>query len=420
LKKTITFLLLSIYFNTYSQSIKTQILNNVSEINSVNPNDTNFTDLQVIGNAVGDSKIVFLGEQDHGDATTFEAKTRIIKYLHEHKGFNIIAFESDFFNINKKSDEHESIDKIETSIFPIWSNCIQVNPLFDYIKNQQKTNPIVISGFDCQIAQNYKDDNDRTSYLETITKYIDETIDTSKIENYLLFQRTLRNLIFFVKATENKNAYFKKVDKTEQYFFFNTLLEIMDKIENKKTFLFKSLENSFYYARMAWYKKDGQEGRDIQMGKNILWLNNVKFKSEKIIIWAHSAHLIKKIYNKKGKRVYFSGNTSVSAGEYVSNKLNKKDIYSIGFASRKGETQRTSLNVKTAKYQIKSLKKNSFENWVFSKKMKFSFINFQDLKNNSEVFNMKGFSHHSFKANWLEAFDGIFYIDEISPCIREK
>ncbi|WP_420553726.1 erythromycin esterase family protein [Tenacibaculum aiptasiae] len=409
--KKLTILLLFISFITKAQSVKNQILENLSEIKSVNPKDTNFSDLKKIGDAIGNSKIVFLGEQDHGDATAFEAKTRIIKYLHEKKGFNVLAFESDFFNINKKSDENKPIEEIEKSIFSVWSKCVQVNPLFSYIKNQQKKNPITISGFDCQIGQNLEED--RISFVSEMEKYIEKEIDVSTIDNYNLFRETLKDVIFFVKKTKKKDAYFKKVKKKTQKKFFQTLIEIKKGIKNKETFLFKNLENIESYAKMAWGNKEYRQGRDTQMGKNILWLVATKFPNEKIIFWAHSAHLVK---GKSSINSY----TKTSAGKYAIDRLNANEVYSIGFSSRVGFTDRVSLNTNIEGYKIINAQKEGFESWVYSKKLQYAFINFKALKNNSETFHMKGSSHYSYKNNWLTAFDGIFYIDEISPCIEEK
>lgn len=421
MEKKLFYILIFFCIYVKAQSIKEQVIENVSKIESIDINSSKFSDLKAIGNAVGESKIVFLGEQDHGDATTFEAKSRIIKYLHEKKGFDVLAFESDFFSINKKSDENKSIKSIEESIFPIWSNCVQVNPLFEYIQKQQKSNPIIISGFDCQIAQNYKDDTDRKIYIKTITEYIKENVNISEIEDYMLFEKTLENLIFFIKAKNNTKAYFKKIGNSTQKKFFKTLSSIMDIIKNKETFLFKSLENSFFYARMAWKKNGFRQDRDTQMGKNILWLHKIKFPNKKIIVWAHSGHLVNKIYNKKGKRIYYHrGISKNTAGGYVINKLNRRDVFNLGFISRIGETKRVSLNIKSHKYKLELPVKESIENWIFSKKFKYAFIDFLTLTNNSEVFEMKGIYHNSYKANWLKAFDGVFFIDEMFPCKREK
>ena len=410
MKKIAVLVLILISFNVISQSIKTQVLENLLEIKSVNPNNTDFLDLELIGKSIGKAKVVFLGEQDHGDATTFEAKTRIIKYLHEKKGFNVLAFESDFFNINKKSDENKSIDEIEKSIFSIWSKCAQVNPLFDYIKKQNKINPIKISGFDCQIGQN--SDSDKYNYLNTIEEYIKIEVEISNIKDYEIFKKTLSDLLFFVKKTKEKKAHFKKVKKRTQIKFFKVLREIKAQIKAKKSFLFKALENSEYYAKMAWKNKQWRQGRDIQMGKNIIWLKDKKFPDDKIIIWAHSAHLV------KGEKNIFS-HTKTSAGKYVCDNLNKSDVYSIGFTSRIGYTNRITTNVDIKGYEIKNIEKEGIESWIYSKKIRYAFINFKTLKNNSERFHMKGVSHNSNKNNWLFAFDGLFYIDEMFPCIEE-
>ena len=81
-------------FMDRDKGIKDYVKKNLHIVNSINPKDTNFDDLVEIG----DAKLVLLGEQCHGDGDTFAAKSRLVKYLHEKKGFNVLAFEADFFH----------------------------------------------------------------------------------------------------------------------------------------------------------------------------------------------------------------------------------------------------------------------------------------------------------------------------------
>ncbi|MEJ7560886.1 MAG: hypothetical protein WKF66_21425 [Pedobacter sp.] len=63
-------------------NIKKYVQENTIQIKAIEPDSTDYSDLEAFGNSIGNSKIVMLGEQDHGDAATFLAKTRLIKYLH--------------------------------------------------------------------------------------------------------------------------------------------------------------------------------------------------------------------------------------------------------------------------------------------------------------------------------------------------
>ncbi len=69
----------------------------ISTLDITKKNDT-FKDLKPFGDAVGESRVVFLGVQSHGEGTTFEAKARLVRYLHEVKGFHVLAFESGLYD----------------------------------------------------------------------------------------------------------------------------------------------------------------------------------------------------------------------------------------------------------------------------------------------------------------------------------
>ena len=72
---------------------------NTTPIAAIDPATTDDTDLATFGAAVGDRRIVLLTEPTHGDGATFELKTRLVKYLHEQKGFNVLFIESGMYDV---------------------------------------------------------------------------------------------------------------------------------------------------------------------------------------------------------------------------------------------------------------------------------------------------------------------------------
>lgn len=53
-----------------------------------------FSDLDMLIPLLADKRIVYLGENSHGVAEFSLVKTRMIQYLHQTLGYNIVAFES--------------------------------------------------------------------------------------------------------------------------------------------------------------------------------------------------------------------------------------------------------------------------------------------------------------------------------------
>lgn len=153
-------LLLLLTFQAYGQKhVKKFVQENVIPVNSITPESTDFSDLKSIGDAIGDARIVMLGEQDHGDGATFLAKTRLIKYLHQEKGFTVLAFESDFFALNQgwdqvSKDERRVSKFLGENIYHIWARCGQcADLLYSYIPGSQKMlSPLQVTGFDNQLG----------------------------------------------------------------------------------------------------------------------------------------------------------------------------------------------------------------------------------------------------------------------------
>ena len=130
---------------------------NVSPIRSISIADTSYSDLAPIARAIGNRRVVLLGEQAHGDGATFEAKARVIRYLHERHGFDLVVFESGFYDCRRTwQDTRAGVALADSAIncmFELWSNSAQVRPLLAYMDSVRgSSQPLELAGMDFQAS----------------------------------------------------------------------------------------------------------------------------------------------------------------------------------------------------------------------------------------------------------------------------
>lgn len=80
-------------------SVAATVAANASALASIDPAAASDADLAAFGAAVGDRSLVLLTEPTHGDGATYQLKTRLVKYLHERKGFDVLFIESGMYDV---------------------------------------------------------------------------------------------------------------------------------------------------------------------------------------------------------------------------------------------------------------------------------------------------------------------------------
>ncbi len=391
------------------EQIKDFLQHNSIPISAISPDSINYADLAVIGNSIGNAEIVMLGEQDHGDATTFLAKTRMIKYLHEKKGFNVLAFESDFFGLN---DGWSALDKsqpqidsfLKNNVLSLWAYCNTCTDLlYNYIPVTQKSNaPIIVTGFDNQTVYTYS------------RKYLIKKLDSVLRELEIPITKTTTyqsGVLPLLEILVTKFGY--QLPSNDFFSACGDTLEIIKEEVNSKMpgdrFWSLVIDNLIAFNKEESYlKKDEWEAesiRDKQMFLNLQWIIHSKYPNQKVIVWAANNHIAKYTNNKyttMGQYLYFD--TSLKA-----------KIYSIGFTLKEG----TSGRLWEKNFVIDKPKNNSLENWINNSFM-YAFIDFTAFNKKfpglNEEFNMRGWRYLSFKNQWNKTFDGLFYIKEMYPC----
>lgn len=398
-------------------NIQSFITNKAIPVRTIQPDSTDYSDLEAFGKAVGDARMVMLGEQDHGDAPTFLAKTRLIRYLHEQKGFNVIAFESDFF---AAGDGYANLDKTKTgaidysriAIQPVWSRCDACTDLFQKLIPQSftTTNPLVIAGFDNQQFFRYSRRN-MARKLDSIFKLNAPGISAQA--NYSAVITMIDSLVQVPVVPKTTGFYKDAIALLEPVY------KEMELKLSKDDFWCMVIKNLLSYSKqqklMAGNMQDALNERDRQMAENLQWLANMRYPKEKLIVWAQNWHVSK----YSGHFSQRQANQSISMGTvFTANPELEKSTYILGFTSYDGQAGR----IGSKQFTVEQPTAGSLESAV-NASFDLAFINFQDFNLSNpaydEPFSMKASTvelHKNSTGNWNRIFDGVFFIRHMYPC----
>jgi erythromycin esterase len=324
-----------------------------SALHSIDPADENFSDLEPIRDAIGDRRIVLLSEQSHGDGATFHARTRLIKFLHQKCGFDLLAFESGLYDCRKawellREGKMSHRDAVGSGVFDIWVSSQEVQPLIEYLGQQARgKHPLEICGFDCQFT------------AQASAKYLPLEIDAflTKLPPDALSAADRATVVQGCKRMGKPTA---GLDKAQEAAFAacRKALEAVHASPNlpaeEIAFWRQFMESATALGQAqpaleTRLTKSGQSYgniRDSQMAKNFIWLAQQAFPKRKIIVWAAAFHLMR---NQKSVAMVVDSAGSTAKGSKVLPYTNVrtmgnemwpalgKETYSIFFTAAKGE-----------------------------------------------------------------------------------
>ena len=85
---------------------------------------TSAESLDAIVAATANARVVLLGEATHGDGATFAAKAAIARHLHEHAGFDVLAWEAGSYDCWRTDRAFaagaDPIEALELGLHQIW------------------------------------------------------------------------------------------------------------------------------------------------------------------------------------------------------------------------------------------------------------------------------------------------------------
>jgi erythromycin esterase len=305
--------------------------------------DRDFSDLQPLKAAIGSARVVMLGEQSHGDGTTFLAKARLIAFLHQEMGFDVLAWESGFWGV-RQAWQHvlageAVIPASRLAIFGVWSRSEEVLPTFDYVRETVGTaRPLEMAGFDNQDAGVLARDSLHL-LMERFARRIGSPVADDP--EWPAAAATLQHLA-------RTGDFDTKPQPADQ----ERLLRLLAALRTDATakagtdrdalFWTQALESIASFAQMSWAAKPGAvsgqdaSARDAQMGRNLVWLANVWYPGRKLIVWAASSHIARDVVQLRtpaGVHPYALWN--VHMGEEAYRTLGTQ-MYALGFTAGTG------------------------------------------------------------------------------------
>ncbi|MFB6457630.1 erythromycin esterase family protein [Chitinophaga sp. Hz27] len=417
-------ILLTVLFysvNSYAQQ-SGNIAQAANLIRTIDPADTSYADLVAIKKAIGNSRIVMLGEQTHGEGSTFLAKTRIIRYLHEKLGFEVLAFESGLYDVAKiwQNTIHGGNFKEEVpgSLFYMYATTHQVYPLFDYIQAQSTSNnPLLVAGFESQHSGAKAQHNLFPDFEAYLAKHNQQLVDS----NFRLVKRIAENTFAkwdFKPTTEEKKIFLEKLHQLK-----TALADDNQPVSNfldNKGFWYQVVCSIISQTTRYWGMVTGNEVsvRDKQMAENIIWLAEHAYPGKKIIVWAHNGHIANATNSAndtaKGPLANFY-NTFVPMGHTLRQHFGK-NIYALGFTGAAGKyVDYVSMKVEN----VPVPQPGSIEAELVAGGLEYALL---DLRNGPAMLKQVQTGcladFHPMPAVWTNIFDGMFFIKNSVPVER--
>jgi erythromycin esterase len=376
-----------------------------------------FADLRFLAPLLEGKRIVQLGESGHGVREFNMAKVRLIQFLHEELGYDVIAFESSLFECDRagRSAALFSADELmRRCIFSVW-HTEEVLPLFEYVKRTQgTTRPLVLSGFDVQSSSPTA--RERPGFLRRVVAAIDDDYARRVFET---------DSAFAAPGARDRLAYAREA-RDRLVPFYDSLAAWLRANERALATHFRADPAAPMLARQtavsmsvfvrqlaAGQGRAGTEIRDRGMADNLDFLLNELHPGKKVIVWAHNFHIQHRGYG--GSSHPDSAATLRTMGTHVAER-HRRELYTVGLYMYRGSAAHNTGQV----YSIPRPPAGSLESILHRARWRYSFVDLsraERMPGTEWMFRISA-REWGLRPQMLvprDEYDGILFVDQTWP-----
>jgi erythromycin esterase len=360
-----------------------------------------FTDLQFLKPLLSGKRVVQLGESGHGVAEFNWLKVRLVKFLHQEMGFDVIAFESSLYGC-EVADTRVGIapatNVMADCIFGVWHTSETIE-LFKYLETQRgKHAQLRLAGFDVQASGRAAKEvsallvgraRQVSSELGKRVQVAEAKLRAGAITEPLSMLTAYRELQSQLEAMDALNRMSELAER-------RALVFAIQEVRSRLLYV-EQLSSSDLRQRTA--------ARDRGMADNLEFLLESAFPNQKVIVWAHNFHIAKE---------QPAGNATATMGTRVRDR-HAGEVYTIGMYMGRGIAAQNNRKL----YEVFPAKPGSLESVMAAGGWKASFVDFSPAKS-KEVWWTQPIEARDWGANPqhlipARAFDGVVYIDTVTP-----
>ena len=300
-----------------------------------------FDDLLPLQKAIGDARIVALGEASHGTAEFFKMKHRLLEFLVGKMGFTVFAIEANWpesLAVDRyiKTGEGDPKKALAGMYFWTW-NTQEVLDMIEWMRAYNKApgdHPILsFTSFDMQTPN---------VALQRVEEYLQKysQTDADAARTLSAEQRRLQEAARerAIKAREQKQAPSLGDDAAAYKALQAQAESLVALFDRKRDALVKASSPAQWRdarqaarivaqatATRAAGRPGGSGVRDKAMAENVRWLAEEAYPNQKLVLWAHNGHV---------------GTMPIGGAKSMGSHLRemyKDEMYVLGFAFDRGE-----------------------------------------------------------------------------------